>query len=537
MENWNKLFILKVILIVIIFIVPVFAGCSSATPAASSSTSQAQISSSSKPIASSSSPTPKSGGILKIIYDTAHATPLGWPPEVVGASTTSPQLCFDSLLRGDSKGGVYPWLAESYKIGDDNKSITFSLRKGIKFHDGTDFNAQAAKFNLENTIAAKTQPDWISVDVIDDYSVRVNLKQLVSTTLTTFADNNYTWMISPTAFQKNGLDWVRQNPVGTGPFKFVSFARDTNFKVTRNNDYWQKGKPYLDGIEITYVTDPSTRLAAMQAGTGDAVFMNIGKASSDYAGLGLVIKTLMTTNNCLISDTANADSPFANQKVREAVEYCLDREAMAKGLGYGYWQAPYQIPGRDTVAYNSNFSLSRKYDVNKAKQLLAEAGFPNGFKTTLISAPLGRVNDINVAVQSYLSQIGIQTDVELPDLAKWNTYLMGTHQKSLLLSPVAGYANWSYTLDFYFNNPNPIRFKSLLRTPEYIKLYEAQRSSPAPSVDQLRACADYFSKEASVIPVFEGGTGWGIRPYVMDSGFNERSAPGYFKPDQLWLNK
>ena len=95
----------------------------------------------------------------------------------------------------------------------------------------------------------------------------------------------------------------------------------------------------------------------------------------------------MEDNFHLIPDTANPDSPWANQKVREAVEYAIDREGIAKALGYGYWQAPYQIPPRASSAYDSNFTLGRKYDLEKAKQLLAEAGYPDGFKMTIISFP------------------------------------------------------------------------------------------------------------------------------------------------------
>jgi ABC-type transport system substrate-binding protein len=175
-------------------------------------------------------------------------------------------------------------------------------------------------------------------------------EKIFNTTLNAFADGNYTWMISPTAFQKNGLDWVRQNPVGTGPFKFVSFERDSYFKTVKNPDYWQKGKPYLDKVEIFYVVDPMTRLALMQSGGGDIVFVNPGKSSADYAAIGLAIKPLMTTNNCAF--ILLMEFSFASQKVKlggicHVVSY-------SQGLGYGYWLL--SMPGRDDGL--THFSLT-----------------------------------------------------------------------------------------------------------------------------------------------------------------------------------
>jgi ABC-type transport system substrate-binding protein len=146
----------------------------------------------------------------------------------------------EPLLHATAAGELKPWLAESYKVADDLTSITFNLRKGVKFQDGTDFNAQAAKWNLDNQIQAKRQPYWKSVEVIDDYTIRLNLTQWQNSILSFLADETDSWMVSPAAFQKNGIDWMRKNPVGTGPFKFVSFASDTGLKTVRNPDYWGK---------------------------------------------------------------------------------------------------------------------------------------------------------------------------------------------------------------------------------------------------------------------------------------------------------
>ena len=373
---------------------------------------------------STSTLTPKYGGSLKIVYGTFGGN-IGWPADITGGGGQM-QVCFETLLRGDTKGNVYPWLAESYKVADDLKSITFNLRQGVKFHDGSDFNAEAVKWNLENYMNAKTQPNWDSVDIIDDNTVRVNFNGWACTLPASFGDADpSTFLVSKASFDKYGKDWMSQNPIGTGPLKFVSYGLDTILKFTRNPDYWVKGKPYLDGLEYVIVADLVTQKTAMQNGLGD-IDMNSppGKTAADLAAMGLDVHVAMDSTCMLIPDTANSDSPWSNQKVREAVDCAIDREGIVKAFGYGYWQAPYQIPARITTAYDPNFSLGRKYNTEKAKQLLDEAGYTGNprFQTTIIVWG-GASRDVIVAVQGNLADVGIQVTLDYPDQAKFGTYL------------------------------------------------------------------------------------------------------------------
>lgn len=433
----------------------------------------------------------------------------------------------------DNLGGIQPWLAESYKVGDDLKSITFNLRKGVKFHDGSDFNAQVVKWNLDNIIAKKLQPNWDSVTIIDDYTVKVNLKQWQNTLLRAF--DMGAAMISKASFDKNGIDWARYNPVGTGPFKFVSFQRDTSFKTVRNPDYWQKVKPYLDAVEYLFIADKMTQQAAIQAGEADALMVEPGKTAADMERLGLQIKASLIATHVLQPDTANADSPWANKKVREAIEYAIDRESIAKSFGYGYLHAPYQIPGPATAIYDPNFALGRKFDQAKAKQLLTEAGYPNGFKTTIIVSPISLIREIPEAVQAYLGQIGITVELEFPTAAKFSEYTNGTWRNGALYEPVAGGGNFNSSLGQW--TPDRAVRNSWLRTPEFKQAYYASITAPTMDIKLIRAASDMLIQDASIIPVNESGKGWAIKSYVMDSGFLERYMPPFLKSEQAWLNK
>ena len=234
-------------------------------------------------------------------------------------------------------------------------------------------------------VAKKPGPNqFISVEVLDDYTVKVNLKQYQNSILGSMAVSDV--FVSPTAYNTKGIDWARYNPVGTGPFKFVSFARDVSLKFTKFDGYWQKGLPYLDGIENAVIQDPMTRAATFQSGDGNVISSADARTASDLGARGYDVISQANGYAVLLPDSANPDSPFAKQKVREAVEYAIDKAAIAKALGYGFWTADYQATIPTGMAYNSDIT-GRLYDPQKAKQLLAEAGYPNGFDTTIIPGP------------------------------------------------------------------------------------------------------------------------------------------------------
>jgi peptide/nickel transport system substrate-binding protein len=479
--------------------------------------------------------TPKYGGTLKIILIAGPQTPGGVPAEIFGPDATSSQFCMEPLLRGDNKGGVLPWLAESYKLADDMKSVTFTLRKGVNFHDGTPFNAQAAKWNLDNYIASPFNQYWASTEVIDDYTIKVNFVIWVNTILNSFTGNG-AWMVSPTAFEKNGIDWARNNPVGTGPFKFESFQRDVSYKVVRNPDYWQKGKPYLDGIEIDYIADPMTQRAAIQAGEAHMLQLEPGKTAKDLENLGFQTYFQLVTVYSLMPDTAHTDSPYAIQKVREAVEYALDRESMAKAFSYGYWEAQYQIPYPSSSAYNPNFTLARKYNVDKAKQLLDEAGYKQGFHTTILVNPAIIDRSIPVALQANLADVGITADLSFP--ANMGGFIADSNSLTnvLVIQPVMGSANYNATWMFFLGK-NAMWNQNWLPSPEFLALKDASNSAPTADPKLIQAVTDQLVKEASVIPFMLAGMGWVMQPGIMDAGFGEMASSDVIKGEQVWLSK
>ena len=326
-------------------------------------------------------------------------------------------------------------------------------------------------------------------------------------------------------------------PVGTG-FYIRQLCSRCQFKEKRNPDYWVKGRPYLDGIDYSIVAEVSTQKMVMKGGEGDVLSGLVAADMADLAGAGFIAKPARIASvNALVPDTANADSPWANQKVREAVEFAIDKEGINRAFGYGYGIAPYQIvPPACTLTYNPDFTLGRKFDLDKAKQLLTEAGYSNGFETTVIVLPSANKNII-VALQDNLSKIGIKVNLDYPDMGKWAANYMnpkGTwHNAALYYAiPAVSGVDFAPGLQFIFNLLGP----SWLRPPELNEVYQAFSSSPTVEIEKVRAVTDLITKEALIIPVEAIATGYVFRNNVSIS-VNDRSSSLLYTVEDWWLNK
>jgi len=209
----------------------------------------------------------ETGGVLKISVG-IDANTLGHPPTLTRMHDFRFAVAsVETLVRTDEAGAPVPWLAKAWKVDAQAKTITFTLEKGVKFHDGTDFNADVVKWNLEQYIASpRIELNKVeSIDVVDDYTIRLNLSEFDALLLPNLAAAAGL-MISPTAYQTHGQEWCQTHPLGTGPFKFVSWDRDVSIKFEQFDGYWQKGKPYLDGVEWVIIADPMVATASFLAG-------------------------------------------------------------------------------------------------------------------------------------------------------------------------------------------------------------------------------------------------------------------------------
>lgn len=319
---------------------------------------------------------------------------------------------YEGLFGFDKDMNVINVLSEGYDVSADGLVYTVKLRMGVKFHDGTDFKADAVKASLDRA----TNPEnklrryalFSNIDqtgVVDDYTVRFTLKKPFSAFINVLA-HPAAVMISPVAIAKYGKD-LRDHPVGTGPFKFIEWRQTDYLKVEKFGGYWKPGYPKVDGIVWKPVVDNNTRTAILQTGEAHFAFrMPPEQIALLKTKPGLEVITGPSLFQRYLSMNVR-QKPFDNPKVRAAVNYAINKEALAKVAFAGY-----AVPSDGVIPAKMEFFQKMgpwPYDVAKAKQLLAEAGYPNGFETELWSAYNHSTAQKAIQfLQQQLNQVGIK---------------------------------------------------------------------------------------------------------------------------------
>ena len=549
----KKLFIALVILVLCAIIIT---GCATqapapqVTPKPSPTTTPAPASTPAPAPAPTSKPAPaptpaapagpqQYGGVLTILMPSLVTT-LGAPWEGGPMWGRGGRTAMENLITNDDNETIQPWLAESWKIAPDGKSITFYLRKGIKFQDGTDFNAEAVKFNLESWPAGSSGAvalRWVtSIDVVDQYTVRLNLKQYDTFLLIQLAQSEAGMIGSPTAAKKPTTDATRwkDHMVGTGPFKIVDVKRDEYIKFEKWDGYWQKGKPYLDGVVFRVIADGAVRKMAFLTGEGQFLGMiEYSEADSFKAKGNTVLPTGIGNVGTLLPDGANKDSPFANEKVRQAVEYAIDKAAMCKGIFYGYNKPAYQ-QAFSTDPYFAPGLQPRDYNPSKAKQLLAEAGYPQGFKTILHSDVRGDRN-VQVALQTYLKEVGIDAELDIADVGRY-TVMATTGWKGLLLPGYPLVSNYVMVVSRF---GVASYFPSMYRPAGFQDKWDSvvTQTDDGIRMDQMRQLIKTMFENAMTVPIWENHTLDMTNGKVFDHSWTQRKNMSYWDPVNAWLRK
>jgi peptide/nickel transport system substrate-binding protein len=492
------------------------------------------------PKSSGSSSGPAYGGTMKMIM-LDNLTNLGYPAELRSNVTFYyNQPVLESLGRYDKEGKITPWLAESWQANPKAKTITIKLKQGIKFHDDTDFNAEAVKWNIEQYLAAK-RPEVSgiqSIDVIDANTVRLNLAAWDTSLLEAVA--YYVRMVSPSAVTKNGKDWAMMNPVGTGPFKFVSWEKDVSVKFKKNENYWQKGKPYLDAIEYTLIRDRNTATNVFKSGGADVltqmdpdVFLELEKSGkyttwTDDQIFGTYAMGLMF-------DSINPNSPFSNVKVRQAVVHAIDNEAIVKSVLRGLGLSTNQFYKPGLWAYNPDVK-GFPYDPEKAKQLLAEAGYPNGFKTKITTDPARE--KLMTAVQGYLAKVGIDAQVVTVDSAKW-TALTNDKWDGMIMFFRAMAPSTFTTLNRIYSKDATLYAKNMIHPDKVEQLLAEARTAPdfeASKKPLLELEKVIFDEYTLSVPLVALRTGIATQPRIQNLGILTTNGNDW-TPQDVWIKK
>jgi peptide/nickel transport system substrate-binding protein len=350
-----------------------------------------------------------------------------------GESFKVTQNIFDTLiLFGKQNTELEPGLATEWSTSEDGLTYTLKLREGVKFHDGTDFNSEAVKVNFERWKSGNEEKFYYynsqfgdvieQINTPDEYTVEFKLKRPLAPFFKNLAMSPFA-IASPKALKEQG-DKFGDHPVGTGAFKFGEWKRNDRITVTKNEDYWNEGRPKLNEVIFTVIPENSSRLNALKTGEADLIdgvnFSEVESIENDPN-----LKTFFRPSlNVAYVGLTTTRGPLKDKKVRQALNYAVDKEALLKTFYAGEGQVAANPMPPVVEGYNKDLD-PYPYDPKKAKEILKEAGYEDGFEMELWAMPVPRPympdgQKIAEAVQSNFADIGVKANIKTYE---WATYL------------------------------------------------------------------------------------------------------------------
>ena len=398
---------------------------------------------------------PRTDVIIGMVLEPPHLDP------TAGAAAAIKEVGYANIFEGITRigpdGQVQPGLAESWDVSEDGKTYTFKLRTGAKFHDGTPFSADDVKFSIDRAMAEDSvnpQKGLYSaietVEVVDPATVVVTLKHPQGAFLW-----NMGWgeaaIVSPATADNN-----KEHPVGTGPFKFDGWAKGSSIKLVKNPDYWGE-EVALDRAEFRIIPDAAAAVPALLSGDVHA-FSNMpaGDALPQVQADSRFKVVIGSTEGETVLSTNNKKEPFDKLQVRQAIAHALNRDEIIAGASSGLGVP---IGSHFAPHHPAYVDLTGTYphDTNRAKELLAEAGLPDGFSATLKLPPPPYAREAGEIIASELRQVGINLEIIPLEWADWlkQVFADKDYDLSIISHVEPNDINIYARPDYYFQYQNP----------------------------------------------------------------------------------
>lgn len=370
---------------------------------------------------------PVSGGTFTVAITDDPTTLQGWMVRNTNEGTVSPAI-YETLLKYDETGKPQPYLLESFDADAEALTYTLVVKDGITFQDGTPMDAEAVKWNIdyykENGVLSGSYYNYVdSVEVVDEKTVVVHMSSWDA--LFDYGLARTCFMCSPTAVEELGPDGFNEAPVGTGAFKVTKWVHGEGIYTERYDNYWG-GTPYLDGVNFMIYASTATQQAALEVGDLDVMTLSGDSVTADALkakGYNLTNAAIPTTGYTLCFNSI-AEGPLTDVRVRQAICYAVDAETICNSLlgngVYGTSTTQWAIPGAAT--YNDEVT-GYGYDVEKAKALLAEAGYADGFELTINFQVGDFAKSVCQIIQAELQEIGITVTLNQIEVANYADYL------------------------------------------------------------------------------------------------------------------
>ncbi len=383
-------------------------------------------------------------------------------------------LIYQNLVAFDNDMNLVPELATSWEQINET-TIRFNLRDDVKFHNGERFTAEDVKYTFEKASQSSHAVGIVGVidpeatTVVSDYVIDVVLKYPFGPILNHLAHSNAA-IVNKKAMEEGGANY-NDNPVGTGPFKYKSWTTGDSIELVTFDGYWGE-KPKFKNLRIRYIPEATTRAVEVETGGVDiarAITANDVKNLKDNSDVNVISGNILNTSylsfNC-------SKKPFSNPKVRQAVSCAIDTETIVENVTFGLGEPAKSVTAPNVFGY---YGVGRAwdYDVEKAKELLAEAGYPNGFKTSLV---INAVNASTTAeiIQNMLGQIGIEVEILAYDFSNWLDSIVNGKQDMYVggWTAVTGDADYALRLPFHSQNIGSGGNRSFYSNPTVDKLLE-----------------------------------------------------------------
>jgi peptide/nickel transport system substrate-binding protein len=427
------------------------------------------------------------------------------------------------LIYRQPNGELKPGLAAAWKVSPDGKVIEFTLRKGVKFHSGDPLTVKDVVFSYERGRAknpvVKTRLEGMErIEVLDDYRFRMHFK---APDVTFIPLRGAQMIVSKSYYDRVGEEAFTRQPVATGPYKFVRHVSGEYVDLERFEDYWGE-KPSIREARFVFVSEDTTRIAKLKAGEVDFVnsvpYPSV-KELENSPDLKTVRLALHHPTRGIVFQTLNPKVPWYNKRVRQAMAYAIDRKAIVDNLLNGIpnlwaWLAPEELGYDPAIKY-------RPYDPKRAKQLLVEAGYPNGFEIKFYWPVSGRVpmsREICEAVASYFEAVGIRTQLIGEEQAAFYARRRAAKQPNAefvcyFSGGLAGAPDPAYNLSLYFSKDGAF---SVYYNPELDTITAEARGTvnDAKRAELIKKAVAILQEEVPSIPIINNVTVFGMKKNV-----------------------
>ena len=480
------------------------------------------------------------GGTVRMVVTVDTAYPFGLPWNSAANIATQVQVPFsETLVNQYSRGVCLPALASDFEVDAEKEEIRFKLREDVHFSDGTKFNAEVAVWNIYKQIEVNAaNPAITGAEVRGEYEFALLMTGSFSNSvLNALAGRGY-GMTSKENYDKVGADAAGEYPVCTGPFLLKEKVPGSKVVFEKNPTYWVPGKPYLDTFEYHSILDVMTQTAAMLSkDENDRIDVlmqnNIEQLKILTQDPEIELVTYPSGYSSIYPSSKNPDSPFAKLEVRQAVAYAIDRQLICDARGFGVLTPATQMMVNGFMGWFDDGRNYYPFDPEKSKELLTQAGYPDGFSSTII-ASASSDRDVVVAIQSMLNDVGIKCELQFPESGLYTELRTVSGWEGLVYG---GFTNISSMTNTYGVQLDPdYRYYISTWRPldEMLPLYNASRVTPVQDNGLFQDLHALMADNMVIIPIISSNTSFVVNRAVRDGGFGYYGLGTIFLPEEIW---